>query len=175
VTTVSTGMLHVDWRPQQCSARKQQQQGQCGPLSVSIFPILSVQTELRSRCICNLQSHNVIIRVLRITVSSAKLHHRWACGAAEDLPPRRSIALPPEEYLTGLRTPAPELVLAEFRLRTDGGAAPVAPPAPVDVVPADVEVMTEASKEGDGPQSPASEAGAQYYCDTWPVHLFPTK
>ena len=62
--------------------------------------------------------------------------------------------------MAGLRTPAPELVLAEYRLRSNGGAGPVAPPAPSDDVPADDEVLTEASKDADGPQSPASDAGA---------------
>jgi len=98
---------------------------------------------------------------VHITLSSAELHHLCVCDAAEDLPPRRSIALPPEEYLAGLRTPAPELVLAEYRLRANGGAAPVAAPAPVDDVPADVAVMTVASEEQDGQQSPVSEAGAR--------------
>ena len=78
---------------------------------------------------------------------------------AEDLPPRRAIALPPEEYLAGLRTPAPAVVLAEYRRQLGGAADPAAPPQAAVDPPADVENMTEADGE-DGQHSPVGEAGA---------------
>ena len=79
---------------------------------------------------------------------------------AEDLPPRRAIALPPEEYLAGLRTPAPELVLAEYRRQIGVAAGPLAPPQTAVEVPEDAEVMAEVECE-DGQQSPTSEAGVR--------------
>jgi hypothetical protein len=53
---------------------------------------------------------------------------------AEDLPPRRAIALPPEEYLADLRTPAPELVLAEYRRQMGSAAVPASVEVPVEAV-----------------------------------------
>ena len=142
VTTVSTGTLQAVSRPGTAS-------------HCSAFTITTGSAHLRldgpTKCPCGACAHHIVL---------GPMPPPSYIDAAEDLPPRRSIALPPEEYLAGLRTPAPELVLAEYRLQTNGGAAPIAPPAPVDDIPADEEAMTEASKDGDGPQSPVSEAGA---------------
>ena len=73
-------------------------------------------------------------------------HYHWLCKRTCRRGDRS--LCPPEDYLAGLRTPAPELVLAEYRLRTNGGAVPAAPPAPVDDVPADTEVNAGGRTEG---------------------------
>ena len=103
---------------------------------------------------------------------SSQRYHRPSCNPAEDLPPRRAIALPPVGYLAGLRTPAPELVLAEFRLQSGGGSAPAAPPPAADDVPGDPEVLAEALEDKQGPQSPVSDAGAQrHWLAIWHVRI----